>query len=173
MGYDNYCENCPYKNQIHLEENYRTIRDSPPIELENNKSDILLVFQSPGIEEWKTGEAIEPTIKKGGTAGRRIKLSWDRKNKKRTDFDIINTVQCFPGNDKKRDFKPNIMSICSCSKRLENVLSNSKYNKVILFGEIAENVVENLINKLNLKIKIVKSKHPTGGLANKNLDNLW
>lgn len=173
MSYDSNCNNCPYKNQKHLSNKNITNRKSPPIGLENNNSNTLLVFQSPGIEEWEKGQAIQPSRKKGGTAGRRIELSWERKQKNRYDFNIINAVQCFPGNDGNRDLEPNIMSICSCSNRLEHILNEKKYNKIILFGAIAQNVVDNLLNKLGLKVDVVKSKHPTGGLSNEYLDGLW
>jgi uracil-DNA glycosylase len=174
MSYDEHCKNCPYNNQIHLNNGNKTDRKSPPIELENNKSDILLVFQAPGIEEWVVGKAIKSNIKQGGTVGRRIELSWRRKGKKRNNFDIINTVQCFPGRKEDRDLKPDNMSIFYCSNRLENILkTNKQYNKIILFGEIAQSVGDNLIKKLKLEVDVVKSKHPAGGLSNENLDNLW
>ena len=144
-------------------------RHSPPIELEKNESDILLIFQAPGIEEWKVGKAIQPTKKPGGTAGRRIELSWKRKGKVRADFDIINTVQCFPGNNGGRDLSPNILSICSCQNRLREVIKNNKYDKIITFGKIAKNIIENL----NTPSTIINSKHPTGGLKNSDLDKLW
>jgi uracil-DNA glycosylase len=173
MAYDSNCNNCPYEKQIHLSSKNRTNRVSPPIELENNNSEILLLFQAPGTEEWKEGQAIQPVKKQGGTAGRRIELSWERKHKNRNDFDIINTVQCFPGNNGNRDLEPNTMSICSCSNKLEYILNTNHYSKIIAFGEIAQNVVENITNKLKIEIDIVKSKHPTGGLSNKDLDDLW
>ena len=40
------------------------------------------------------------------------------------------------------DLEPNDMSICSCSNRLEYILKKSNYNRIILFGEIAQKVVE-------------------------------
>ena len=174
MSYDSHCDNCPYKNQIHLNTDKKIDRKSPPIELENNDSNTLLVFQAPGTEEWKVGKAIQPIIKPGGTAGRRIELSWKSVGKSREDFDIVNAVQCFPGNNGDRDLKPNSMSICSCSNRLKDILNGSSYTKIILFGEIAQNVVDNLINTLSLdEVDVQRSKHPTGGLSKKDLDDLW
>jgi len=173
MSYDSNCDNCPYKNQIHLNNDNKTNRESPPIELESNNSDTLLIFQAPGTEEWIKGKAIQPVIKQGGTVGRRIELSWKRKKKNRNDFDIINTIQCFPGNNGNRDLEPNNMSICSCSNRLESILKKNRYKRIIAFGEISQNVVDNLIRKLKLEVNVVKSKHPAGGLSNKNLDSLW
>ena len=82
MAYDSNCERCPYYNQENLSVNQRTTRNSPPVEFENNNSGTLLVFQAPGDVEWRVGRAIQPTVKIGGTAGRRIELSWKRVGKK-------------------------------------------------------------------------------------------
>lgn len=173
MSYDINCEKCPYINQSNLTVNQKTKREKPPIELENNESDVLLIFQAPGTEEWEEGKAIQPTTKQGGTAGKRIQSSWERKDKKRSDFNIINAVQCFPGKESKRDFQPNIKAICSCSKRLENILLNKQYRKIITFGKIAEELTNSILKSLKVKPVIINMIHPTGGLKNIDLDNLW
>ena len=173
MSYSENCNDCPYYQQKHLTEKDKTDRTTPPINLEKNNSTILLVFQAPGVEEWKVGKAIQPVKKKGGTAGRRIESSWKRKNKLRNDFDIINIVQCFPGNAEKRDLKPTSMSISACSFNLEDILRNNNYKKIIAFGNIAQDVIENLITKIEIEVEVIKSKHPTGGLSNNDLDKLW
>ena len=173
MEYDDNCQNCPYYLQNHLVGGSRTIRNSPAITLENNISTTLLVFQAPGDNEWHAGKAIQPTKKQGGTAGVRIKNSWERKSKSRTDFDIINAVQCFPGNDGDRDLTPKLMAICSCSKRLQIVLESKRYKEIIVFGSIAEEMVEESIKKLNYSAEIVKAPHPNGGIKNSTLDALW
>lgn len=145
-----------------------------PIGLEDNGSNVLLVFQAPGDVEWVKGLAIQPTQKVGGSAGRRIELSWGRTNQKRTNFDIINTVQCFPGNNNNRDLEPNVMAICSCSKRLNSILIKKQYNKIITFGEIANEVVLVILQNItNNKPIIIKSKHPNGGVSQQELDKLW
>lgn len=173
MQYDDNCKTCPYYLQNHLTGLSRTTRESPAITLENNSSSTLLLFQSPGDNEWHAGKAIQPTIKQGGTAGVRIKNSWERKNKSRTDFDIINAVQCFPGNDGDRDLSPKLMAICSCSKRLQSVLESKKYKEIIVFGSIAEEAVEELSKKVNYSANVVKAPHPNGGIKNATLDVLW
>lgn len=173
MTYNIHCSNCPYKNQSHLVQDYITDRMSPPIILEDNNSDILLVLQAPGVEEWSDGLPIRPTKKRGGSAGQRLELSWQRKNRKRQDFDIINVVQCFPGNDGDRDLKPNIMATCSCSNRLLDVLMTKAYKKIIVFGVVAKDVVTTLKQRLNYNPLIVESKHPSGGVKNVELDDLW
>ena len=123
--------------------------------MENNNSDTLLVFQAPGIKEWEMGQAIQPIQKQGGTAGRRIELSGGRKQKIRNDFNIINAVQCFPGNNGDRDLEPNIISIYSCLNRLEHIQKEKNYKRIILFGQIAQNVGDNLLYKLEIKVDVI------------------
>jgi len=138
-----------------------------------NNSKTLLIFQAPGTEEWKKGEAIQNVKKTGGTAGARIAQSWARINKNRSDFDVINAVRCFPGKVGERDIEPNVMSICSCSSKLENDLKNNDYNKIITFGKVAEQVVDSLIQRIDKKPEIINVKHPTGGIKKDELDSLW
>jgi uracil-DNA glycosylase len=131
------------------------------------------VFQAPGNDEWRVGKAIQPTIKPGGSAGRRIEMSWERSHKQRTDFDIINSVQCFPGNEGKRDFVPDAMSIYSCSQRLENILKSHSYEKIVVFGDIAKQVIATNCKKLGIMTKIIIGTHPNGGVFRESLDVLW
>lgn len=95
--YDDLCNDCPYNGGNHLEGTQFFNPKYTPLKLESNNSEILLVFQSPGEEEWKNGIAINPTKKQGGSAGIRILNSWKRCKRTRKDFDITNIIQCFPG----------------------------------------------------------------------------
>lgn len=173
-SYDKICETCPYIYRKHLK---NTIFDNnlyTPLKLESNGSKILLVFQAPGEEEWKSGKAIFSMIKQGGTAGKRIENSWEREKKVRKDFDITNVVQCFPGKSSTvRDSEPNIMAICVCKERLKKAIEMYKYDKIITFGTIAKDVVDGILNSNLNNITVVNSIHPTGGLCNADLDNLW
>ncbi len=173
MEYDENCQSCPYYLQNHLSSGLRITRAAPPISLENNSSSTLLVFQAPGDMEWRSGKAIQPTKKQGGTAGVRIKNSWERKNKSRTDFDIINAVQCFPGNDGDRDLSPKLMAICSCSVRLNIILQSNKYKKIIVFGDIANEMIEKFTKNVGYTVNIIKAPHPNGGIKKATLDALW
>ncbi|OTE98023.1 hypothetical protein BCS42_11350 [Crenothrix sp. D3] len=153
--------------------------------MEDNGSDTLLVFQAPGEEEWmKQGIPLYPEIKRGGTAGSRIKLSWEREQKcrntsspTRTDYDIVNVVQCFPDKDpnsnENRDAKPNVMAVCCCSNRLLTILQQKNYVKIIAFGDIAQQVLPSLISRLSLQPNFINAPHPTGGTLNTTLDALW
>jgi uracil-DNA glycosylase len=158
-----------------------------PVGLEDNGSDILLVFQSPGEEEWNQGRPLRPTVKIGGTAGRRIEESWDRVKKQRnsqnpirTDFDIVNTVQCFQGKKPNGgDEEPDAMAICCCSNRLLAVLNlpQKRYTKVIVFGDISQQVMNSLIRRLSPQPIFVPAPHPNmrkkGISTNSLLDDLW
>lgn len=141
------CPLCPYYNQAHLANEQKTMRSNPPVPLEDNNSNTLLIFQAPGIEEWISGVPIQPTRKKGGTAGARVALSWKRQKESRTQFDIINVVQCYPGNrgnDGDRDDRPHTLATCACSKRLQEILAVKNYSKIIVFGEIAGEIAQHL-----------------------------
>lgn len=177
MPYDHHCKDCPYNNQKHLADSTYFLQNLSPVELEDNESNVLLVFQAPGIREWELGKPIQPTIKRGGTAGRRIEMSWERKHKKRRDFNIINSVQCFPGNAGDGDKEPHPMAVCCCSKRLLQVLNSKNYTKVIAFGDIAFQVVSTLINALSPQPILIPAPHPNnrvkGRRTSATLDTLW
>ena len=106
MGYDACCCGCPYKDQTHLAADEKTGRSSPPVEVEVNGSGVLIVALAPGVEEWQCGTPLMPIKKRGGTAAGRIKQSWDRKGKERSQFDIVEAVQCYPGSGGERDNPP-------------------------------------------------------------------
>lgn len=176
MSYDQEnCPTCPYYEQKHLDPTSKTDRQHPPIILENNESEVLLVFQAPGTDEWRVGEAIQPVKKQGGSAGARIDQSWGRCQKNRKDFDIINVVQCFPGTirNSTRDLPPNTMSICKCKSRLLATIIAKQYSKIIVFGEIAYEIVNYLLQFLNYHPVITRATHPTGGASKQSLDELW
>lgn len=164
---------CPYIEQAHIDDSkLKTSRVNPPIELENNNSDILLIFQSPGYFEWKIGSAVQDTTKTGGTAGSRISDSWKRVSKSRSDFDIVNLVRCFPGRKEKRDLEPNIKSICSCTVKLGFDLMKKDYKKIIVFGALAKKSVATLQEYYpNTLFKF--ATHPNGGAKREALDKLW
>lgn len=174
MPYDQNCHSCPYHQQGHLrEEGFRTARVSPPVELEDNGSATLLVFQAPGDVEWKVGRPIQPTKKIGGSAGVRILNSWVRKGLKRDSFDIINAVQCFTDNAGNRDFSPNTMAICCCSNRLKYIIDAKQYTRIITFGDVAFEVVSHLVQSALHRPIVKKAPHPNSGVKNDVLDALW
>lgn len=174
MPYDSAnCQHCPYFEQAHLLPALRTSRNDPPVELECHDSKTLIVAEAPGVEEWRVGAPLQPTTKRGGTAGARIAQSWDRKSKRREDFDIVNTVQCYPGVSGGRDARPRQLAVCSCLGRLAAILREKKYDRVVCFGEAAAEVVTHLRKTHNLAFEVCLRRHPTGGIPSTELDSAW
>lgn len=173
MAYDLHCQSCPYFQQRHLQGALKTSRNSPPVELESHGSSTLLVFQAPGDREWVAGKPIQPTIKPGGSAGVRIRNSWQRVGKSRDDFDIINAVQCFPGKDGYRDLAPRSEAIFACAMRLNVILEQRGYHKIIAFGNVAFKTVGSLISANGIEPRLLHAAHPNGGVLNSTLDYLW
>jgi uracil-DNA glycosylase family 4 len=140
------------------------------LEIENNKSSTLLVFQAPGKNEWKAKRPLISTDPY--SASKKINNSLKRINKCRTDYDITNTVQCYPGYNKtkKRDYRPCAKAVKYCMQQLELDILLNKYTKVIAFGNIARKAVEEIKIKNNLGFKQVNCKHPSGGLSRFDLD---
>lgn len=174
MPYDSSnCRECPYLDQNHLPLQLKTPRSESPVELEWNNSKTLIVGEAPGIEEWRMGAPFQPTKKVGGTAGARLARSWQRAGKKRKDFDLLNTVQCYPGQDGNRDARPTKAAVCACSGRLAAVLAKNNYERVICFGRAAEKVVSQIQIAHALNFSVVPCRHPSGGASNEQLDALW
>lgn len=173
MPYDTTnCPSCPYFNQKHLKKAARTLRADPPVELEAHNSRVLIVAQAPGIEEWETGLPLQPIVKQGGTAGSRVAQSWKRVNKVRSDFDLVNAVQCYPGA-LKRDDEPHRIAVCLCMNRLGVILERDQYDRVICFGSVALDTVTHLRAARDLTFSIDACRHPNGGAYREQLDSLW
>jgi uracil-DNA glycosylase family 4 len=149
------------------------VRASPPTPSESHGSKILLVFQAPGIDEWQKGMPLQPTIKPGGSAGRRIELSWNRMGVKRDHFDITNAVLCYPGQNKNRDKMPVKKATICCMVNLEKTINIGKYSRIIAFGETASRSCGDILQKIKLENKLTIFKHPCGGCDNHSLDMLW
>ncbi|MDE0224602.1 MAG: hypothetical protein OXP28_05655 [Gammaproteobacteria bacterium] len=159
-------------DQRHLDHSERTSRDHPPVEAEVNGSDVLIVALAPGIEEWHCGRPLMPIKKRGGTAGRRIKLSWDRECKERSQYDIIEAVQCYPGSgDHGHDKTPCADAVAACRGRLRAALEQGNYRKAIALGDVACQSLS--AASADLRLETVKATHPTGGATNAELDGLW
>ena len=168
-----YCRRCPYRNQAHLPTELRQNRETIPLDVEDNGSDILLVAQAPGVEEWILGKPLQPTVKQGGTAGSRIAQSWERKQKERTSFNITNAVQCFPGKGNPRDEVPAPEALSACAGWLRDAMRAREYRKVIVFGKVAAQVVGIIVALENLSCEVQYADHPSGGTLTAALDELW
>lgn len=165
------CQNCPYNNGT---------KSLLPIGLEDNKSNKLLVFQSPGKDEWAGGTS---TVSKQRipidstschSAANRMRKSFARKKVNRTDYDITEAVQCYPGRGKSRDKKPKKTAITCCQQYLENAILTLKYSEIVCFGEIAYSMVGSIIkNNKIYGINYHLEKHPSSSVSNKDLDQSY
>lgn len=165
---DKRCNGCPYHNQKHLigsNAKYVTNRPNPPLEMEDNGSNILLVFQSPGENEWKYGKPVyfNPTCSKN-TAGARLEKTWKSNKKSRTDFNITNIVQCFQGkkNGSKDDDKLDSKAKRHCLDYLIEDLKKYQGKRIVVFGYQAKQQVKRAISRGNLSFSELKYiNHPT------------
>jgi uracil-DNA glycosylase family 4 len=170
------CLGCTYKDQMQLEgTSYYVSRSNIPVSIDKGlNSNMLIVLQAPGEEEWKKGRPLQAIKKVGGTAGRRIELSWKRVGKKRTEFDITSSVQCFPGKKADgRDLEPSDISIECCFQWLKEDIKNGNYTKIIGFGDIAIQQIYKVVSELHLNVQVIECKHPNGGVKNLDLDSMW
>jgi len=169
-----YCFKCPYKNQAHLPPKWRQDRETVPLDVEDNESDILLVVQAPGEAEWAVGKPLQPTTRRGGTAGIRVAQSWERTGKERESFNITNAVQCFPGKGNKRDRPPDPRAVIACSGWLRDAMSARRYRRVIAFGDVAAQVVGIVVTLEDLPCEVRYLPHPNSGrLRSAVLDEQW
>lgn len=169
------CRDCPYCQQQHLPADWKVDRRTPPLSPERNGSTVLLVLQAPGEEEWRAGMPLQPVVKQGGTTGRRVLASWERTGKHRSDFDITNIVQCFPG--KKRvggDRPPSQEAVYCCSRWLRELLRHSEYTKIISLGNIASDAVARVLAELDGVNVIHKvAPYPGRGVTTVDIDEVW
>lgn len=169
-----YCLTCPYRNQAHLSTEWQQERDNVPLEVEDNGSDVLLVFQAPGDAEWSARKPLQSTTKIGGTAGSRLEQSWGRKKKDRESFNITNAVQCFPGKRANgRDLAPDPRAVSACSGWFRDALRTGRYRKLIAFGKVAAQVVGIVVTLEGLTCEVKYVSHPNGGLKKTAVDELW
>lgn len=156
------CENCPYKDGLHLNEELYKIRSSPLLP-EINGGKTLLVFQSPGLNEWRTGRLISSTS--SHSAAHKIESAFNISNKSRKDFDITNAVQCYTGKllnngiTEPRDQSVSKLASKICSRRLQNIITKNQYSNLIVFGVVAKNSIEKISLPQNLSVRF--SKHPS------------
>lgn len=170
---NSFCQNCPYCNAKHLSTSILRM----PLNAETRNVDTLLVFLAPGGNEW-TGnggnDKPAPIISNNPrSTAARLRNSFNRIHKTRTDFDLTEAVQCYPGkNSNKRDKKPCVTAIVQCSNHLTNDIQRHAYSKIISFGVIANQVVDDIIHNQNISTQHIKLPHPSSGrLSNSMLDS--
>ena len=133
------CFSCPYKNQQHLGSSQQSKVNTPlsiRYGIKNGVSaDELLVFQSPGIDEWQgntvSGNREPIDSKSHHSAAARMRNSMRRKNVTKDDYDITEAVQCFPGKKGNNRYKqPCASSKLYCIQYLVNDLMKKQYKKL-------------------------------------------
>ena len=158
-NYSRHCCSCPY--------NQRCIRGPLSMERGSRNADVLLIFQSPGEEEWKNKTPISSDNPRSAAA--RIQRSLCRICKKRCDFSITNAVQCYPGKGRNgRDKKPHKTAQRQCANWLKDDISLNEWKKVVVFGSVARDIVQDL--GFGNDCRFIFLRHPAGGLSNMCLD---
>lgn len=166
-----HCAGCPYLNATHLPSHFQEIRTAP-LSMEENDAEVLLIFQAPGVDEWAKGK---PLISiKSRSAGARLEAAFRRANRTRQNYNITNTVQCFPGKkpqvgiSKPRDLAPSATARRHCAEWLRQDIEARRYTRIVVFGTPAANAVRKL--GFDDDSRFIFRKHPSGGLKNIDLD---
>ena len=141
-----YCNGCPYRNAPHLLPTERRL----PLSMEHNPgTTALLIFLAPGINEWRKGQPI--CSESSHSAAAKIRNSLRRINVtrginlSRYNFSITNSVQCYPGTNRKgRDKPPTEATRRQCANWLKNDIDSRRWRRIVVFGQIAEKSVRYL-----------------------------
>ena len=152
-----YCQQCPYRGR------YGRL----PLSMEPNSCDVLLIFQAPGIDEWRQGHPICSANPRSTAA--RIRNSLSRIGKSRGDFSITNAVQCYPGRGSNgRDKQPRMKARRQCAQWLKGDIQACYWRRIVVFGAIAKKSVRSLGFR-GRRFRFIP--HPSSGrLSNSRLD---
>ena len=167
-----FCQSCPYCNAKHLSSTMQGM----PLNAEIRKTNTLLVFLAPGENEWtgNCGKTLPAPIISNNprSTAARLRNSFNRIHKTRINYDLTEAVQCYPGkNSSKRDRRPYASAIVQCANHLTADIQGHAYSRIISFGVIANQVVDDIIRKLNIPAQHIKLPHPSSGrLSNSLLD---
>lgn len=156
QNYRSHCNACPYNQG-----------GTRPLSMERSpNSDVLLVLQAPGKDEWKAKKPIcSPSPH---SAAARIRNTLNRISKNRSDFSITNAVQCYPGvGSNGRDKRPRKGAILQCSNWLKRDINSKPWRRIIVFGKPAKKVVRDLGFSSDPRFKFYR--HPSGNLTNESL----
>lgn len=164
-----HCNGCPYENAKHLSQEDREIRSAPLSMDKGKQATVLLIFQAPGVNEWRNGRPVSSTALR--SAGGRLTKAFRQTGKTRDNYAITNTVQCFPGKRSQaadaRDKLPPVLVSKHCTKWLEQDIRSGPYTHVVVFGSLARRAVEALDYDCDERFRFIK--HPAGGLSNTEL----
>ncbi|WP_410801244.1 uracil-DNA glycosylase family protein [Marinobacter sp. KMM 10035] len=140
--------------------------------MEDNGADVLLIFQAPGVEEWAEGRPVCSTHP--SSAGGRLARAWQRLKRTRYDYNITNTVQCFPGkrseafSGRRRDKKPPNDVRKFCANWLQLDIEARPYRRIVVFGTEAGKSVREL--GYSGDTRFIYAVHPAGGISKDQLE---
>lgn len=171
------CSSTPSKNHLYI----HSKRNNGPVDLYSLQptNDILVVFEAPGIDEWRKGEPI--CSQRRGSAAYKFNTELSKQGKQKSNYDIAEAVRCFPGtsttssNQKKQQELDEAAK--HCKKYLKAIILNKNYKKIVCFGEVAKKSVTSIMhslikkhhhhyNRVYLKSKVIGLIHP---MKNPNL----
>ncbi|CAG1002239.1 hypothetical protein BURK2_03126 [Burkholderiales bacterium] len=164
--YHRHCKDCPYNSGAHLPKEDRQIRNAP-LSMEDNGAAVLLIFQAPGVEEWRQGRPV--ISRKPHSAGSRMAAAFKLAGQCRKHYNITNTVQCFPGkraqqgNAQPRDNAPSAKARCHCSNWLLEDIQSFNFERIVVFGAAARKTIVGL--GLHNDARFCFVRHPTAGIS--------
>lgn len=140
------CTLCPFNPQSNVvnlhSKNLSYIwkaKNHGPLMLEDNNSDILLVFEAPGIDEWSNHRPLSSN--RPGSAAVAFGRALEATKKKRIDYDITEAVACCPGTSTGKTNKkiPSEVILASsfCKQYLMLDILRKNYVRIVCFGSIA------------------------------------
>lgn len=147
------CSTAPSKNHIYI----HAKRNNGPLGLYSLRStnDILLVFESPGIDEWSKGEPV--CSKRTNSAGYKLNSELSKQKKHKGNYDIAEAVRCFPGTSTKninqKDQNELDKAAKYCRKYLKDIILCKNYRKIVCFGKVAKDNVKCIM------LSLIKQKH--------------
>lgn len=165
-----FCDlSCPFNiNNPNSFTNSRSKDCKFPLPLEDNNSNVLLVFEAPGYYEWENRCPIydSRSIGKKDSAGSRMAQAFESCDKNRTDYDIAEVVCCFPGNVGVLNHNEILSASIYCRKYLLRCVEQKKYYKIVCWGYIAHNTIIDIVKSIQIEDphycpNIMFAKHPT------------
>jgi len=165
-----HCQGCPYEGASHLDDRFSDC-EARPLSMEDNGASVLLIFQSPGVEEWRTKRPLA-SLNRMSTA-MRLQRAFAKTHLTRQNFNITNAVQCYQGKAPPIEGKPPRddelceTAIKHCAQWLKLDIENHNYARIVVFGRVAKRSVRDL--DCFPEAKVTYLYHPSGGLSNEKL----
>ena len=168
--FSKHCRGCPYEGARHLDDRFADC-EVRPLSMEDNGASVLLIFQSPGVEEWRTTRPLASSNRT--SAATRLQLAFTKLHLTRKNFNITNAVQCYQGKAASIGGKPPRddelceTAIKHCAQWLKLDIENHNYARIVVFGAVAKRSVRDL--DCFPEAKVTYLYHPSGGLRNEEL----